>query len=323
MPIVYRPVPQKVLIEEANEARKLEAIREQRKLKREAIAEADMQSLRESTLDTLKTHTSRRDKYAGFTERVRNLLMEHALSSLFEDVLAEVASRTGGSGYSPSIVHSMCYTFITENNGSSNLLNNMKGKGKGTYLLAETYNIINSTFKSILEYVDREDPNTYTISNDVMSTYKDSLHKHYEECELAENIANRVTAAITGFIERNADDKKSIVNALTATKEKIDSLKTDDESIKESYARIGKRYISDVRNKPKGLFSEMVFSMTESVMSHKDISKEFLTEDAHIDMDKIVDKVTMMYGFLETVNALRLVNVDEAYIQEVLDSIKE
>jgi hypothetical protein len=43
-------------------------------------------------------------------------------------------------------------------------------------------------------------------------------------------------------------------------------------------------------------------------------------EDGNMDTYMIVESAKVMYGFLETVNTLKLANVDEKYIEKVFNT---
>lgn len=326
MPIPYRPVSQKQLLKQrfAEEARINKQIESQKQ--KNVITEAAEAKSRDSMLEkmsSLKVNSAKRaEKYAAFTENVRIALFEHAVYKVFSEAMNKVEGNLKRSIVSESVMHALTYNFIHENNGPAPLMANMNNHNSSTYFLSETKRIIDRTFKAIIESIDKNDPDTFNISSDIMQGYKDEISSHVEYCDVADNIADRVTAAITDFFKSNAEDKEKIVAALSATKEKIDSLKTDDEALKESYARLGRRYVTDVRNKPKTVFTEMVHIMAESVLKDEKLKDEFMTESNRIDVERLVNKVSMMYGFLETVNTMRLIRVDDKYVKSVLESMR-
>lgn len=326
MPIPYRPVSQKQLLQErfAEEAR---ADRQKKSQERRvAITEAAEAKNKDAMLErmsSLKVNTNARSqKYATFTENVRIALFEHAIYKVFYEAMTKVEANLDRKIMSEGVMHALAYTFIHENNGPAPLMANMNNRGNTSYFLSEMKKIVDKNFKAVLESINKDDPDSFNISSDIMQGFKDEISTHVEYCDVTDSIADRVTSAITDFFETNASDKEKIVAALTATKEKIDSLKTDDESLKESYARLGRRYVMDIRNKPKTVFAEMVHIMAESVIKNDDLKEEFMTEDNHIDVERLVNKVSMMYGFLETVNTMRLIRVDDKYVQSVLESMR-
>lgn len=328
MPIPYKPVSQKVLIEEAIAARQ-QADKENKK--KQAIKESNERvqfQKSEEALRTVDKYTKRAANYTGFTETARNALLETAIFDLFNESMQKVDAKLN-KAYSEgreSTMHALTFEFIHENGGAAPLLYKMKGhNGSTTIFLSELSSAINTAFKSILEGVDKNDPNTFGISNTISDEYRNQIHDAGMD-EMSDCIADRVADAITEFINRNVQDKNAILNTLEATKEKIDSLhaKNDEElaDLKEAYSRIGKRMITDIRERPRNLFSEMVTTMAESVMANKNLQKEYLIDGAHIDVNKIVGNVALMYGFLETLNTMNLIKVDKKYVNTLLESMK-
>ena len=326
MPIPYRPVSRKVLLQERFDEEARLNRRAKAEEKRRAIKESAEAKNRDAMIDKLTSQrvnpAKRDDKFASFTESVRITLFEHAVYKVFYEAMKKVEGNLNREIISESVMHALTYSFIHENGGPSVLISNMNHRGNTTYFLSETKNLVDKAFKSIIESVDRQDVDSYHIKPEILTEFKHGVDCHICDCEVTENIADRVTAAIEDFFKTNAEDKEKIVSALTATKEKIEALNTDDEQLKESYTRFAKKFVADIRNKPKSLFAEMVTAMAESVIKNDELKKEFMTEDNHIDVARLVNKVSMMYGFLETVNTMRLIKVDDKYVQSVLESMR-
>ena len=296
-----------------------QAITESAAAAKEAEAKAQRQNAKimESVFRNREQQTSRFAKFTAFTETTKDQLLEHTIFTLASKALKKVDEAQGTDLMSEqnniTALHSMIYKFIHESGGSSAVLAEMRMKGK-TYYLSSTHQLIQETFKKIVESVDKEDPDTFTVAGEITNGFKSAMESEDTDV-MSEVISDRVVAAITQFVEDNAKDKNAIVNALTATKEKIDALDPDQKAIEESYSRLGKRYITDVRNRKHGLFNEMVSMVAKDVIKNKDLHEAYM-EGASINVGKIVDKVTLMYGFLETVNTMRLVKVTPEYIKE-------
>lgn len=265
-------------------------------------------------------------KFSGFTEQVKDQLLEAAIYKIAYGALKMVDEAQGtdlaADIDNQSTMHAMIYRFIHESDGSTAIMNNLQRGGKQTYYLAELYNTIEKTFKAILETVDKDDTDTYTINSDITDAYKQALEND-DSSVMSEVISDRVAAAIGEFLEGNKRDKDSIVAALTATKNKLDELdepENDDMSddakkaMSESYARQGKRYVTQVRNRKHGLFNEMVTRVSQDVVKSPELRESYM-EGTSLNIPKIVDRVTLMYTFLETVNAMRIVKVDADFIK--------
>ena len=287
--------------------------------RKEAEDKEDRQrtKIAESVFRNREEQTSRFRKYTAFTEQAKDALLEHTIYTLANKALEKVDEAQGShimeDANNRTALHATIFQFIHENGGSSSILAHMRMNGNTCYL-TETYKLIESTFKKITESVDKDHPDSFVIANDINDGFKKAVDSE-DTNAMSEVISDRVVAAITQFIEDNAKDKDCIVKALTATKEKIDALNPDQEDIKESYSRLGKKFVTEVRNRKHGLFNEIVSMVARDVVKNKDLHEAYM-EGGSINIPKIVDKVTIMYGFLETVNTMRLVNVTPDYIRE-------
>lgn len=274
-------------------------------------------SINEAILRNKEAQTSRYRKYTAFTEQVRDMLMEHMLFTLCSDSLKKVDKARGTTlmeGYeSASDLHSMIYKFIHENGGAASLLAKMRISGR-SYYIDHTRTILENTFKAIIESVDKDDAESFRIDSSITDKFKDEISSEDTDV-MSDEISNRIIAAIGDFVEGNIKDKDDIVAALNQTKDKIESIEDDREDLKESYARLGKRFITDVRARKHGLFNEMVKVLSKEAVEDKSLRESYMN-GAHVNIGKIVDKATLIYAFLETVNTMRLIKITPEYIRE-------
>lgn len=300
-------------------------IAEQQTLNESAIAakeakdKADRQSSKiyESVFRNRENQTSRYRKFTAFAEQAKDMLLEHTIFTLANKALTKADNALGThvmeNADNVSTLHTMIYKFIHESGGSSAILAEMRMHGN-TYYLSSTHQLIEETFKKIMDGVDKDDPDSLKISNEISKGFKTTFDDENTDV-MADSISDRVVDAISQFIDDNAKDKEAIVGALTAAKEKIDGLESDEKALEESYSRLSKRFITDVRSRKHGLFNEMVTMVSKDIVKNKELHEAFMN-GASINVGKVVDKVTLMYGFLETVNTMRLVKVTPEYIRE-------
>ena len=334
MPIPYKPISQKVLIEQE--------IRDQNAATRNLAKEAEKdyeklcaeECLKEATLNSIDAARAKRERIVGFKEQVRVRLLEHAIFSVFKSVMegCEVYAKDedGMPTLDPDepVMESMVYTFINENGGPSVLMAKSMNHGNTSGFIAGMNGIIKHHFKRIIENVEdnlkagMDEEEALKANDPEMNPFKQDVDDYIKNCGITDPISQRVIAAIDDFVTSNAKDKANIVKALELTKDKVESLNTEDEAVAESYTRLGKRLVADIRNKPRSLFGEMVHRMINNVMS-SNIKTAYITEDSHVDVEKVINKVSMMYGFLETVNSLNLIDIDEAYITNMLKEMSE
>lgn len=267
-------------------------------------------------------------RFANFSENVKINLLAEAVTDIASSAMQKVNEIMEKPIFESrdmyNTLNAITYQFIRENGSASGILYNMTN-GPTTMYLEALAKLIKSTQRAVLEglsaNLDQNGEGEFCMSKGMHDEFKEKSKEIYGREELIDSIADRVADSIKDFISQNAEDKEKIVGALTATKEKLDSMKGASEELKESYARLGRRYITDIREKKHGLLNEMVVSMSKGVMKNDTLRKEF-TEDAHLNVGKIVTKVSTMYTFLETVNSMRLIKVDENYIKDVLNSLE-
>ena len=267
------------------------------------------------------------DKYAKFSENVKVRLLGDFITEIAESAMQKVNEKLGKDffGYSNNTsMSAITYNFIRENGEASSILTNVTNRPMSSYLSEVTTNIKN-THRHILEEVDIKDPDSFKVGAGVMDNYHDSVTTAFGHDELVDSIADRVATALQDFVTQNAQDKDKIIAALTATKDKVESLGPEaSDELKESYLNIGRRFVTDVREKKHGVFNEMVLRMSKAVMrSNNPAVKEKFMEGAHLNIESIVSNVATMYTFVETVNSMGLIKVDEAFINDILKSISD
>ena len=267
-----------------------------------------------------------RDKYAKFSESVKTRLIGYAVSEIASSAMKKVNESFGKDIFNNSNVNTMnaiTYSFIHENGEGSSIMYNMM-KGSPSIYIDSLGKIIKETHHDMIAAVDKDDPFSFSVDQNAMKDYETSVKDIYGHDDIVESIADRVAETLRDFIEKNTEDKAKIVTALTATKDKIDSVKDQGEGVTECYANIGRRFVADVREKKHGLFNEMVLSFSKNVVKteNAELRNEFM-EGAHLNMPKVISNMASMYTFIETVNTMRLVKVDEAFIDDMLKSIAE
>ena len=266
-------------------------------------------------------------RYATFVESMKINLLAEVISDITRSAMKKVNQILEKDIFNENAmypsVNAITYQFIKENGSGSGIIFNMNRRP--SVYLSNINNLIHSTYTSVLEglstNLNDDGTGDFKMPSQSMDNFRAKSKEVFGREDIIDSIADRVAESIKDFVQKNAEDKEKIVTALTATKEKIDSLKGASDELKESYARIGRRYITDVRESNHGLFNEMVVAMSKGVMKNDALREEFVHE-SHLKVDRIISNVATMYTFLETVNTMNLIKVDEAYIREVLDSME-
>lgn len=278
--------------------------------KARAIAE---QSDREDYYAHLYANDNAATAYSKFKQEVTDTLVA-------ETVYCLAASCTDSmileNGYNKSLLRVLATNFVNEN-GSQNLIRKWKST---SYIMSELAYIIQNNIDSICEKADPKNQATLKIKDDQKKKFFKDIDKVNADSAISA-IRTKVKSATAEFIDSNNAAKDQIKSILDSTKKKIE--KNDkDENLKEAYAAQAKRKITDIRaGKTKGVFEAMVYSVSESAFKNEDAKKIFI-EDANLNMDTVVEHCEVMYTFLETLNTLKLIKIDEAYIEKLISDLK-
>ena len=297
-----------------------------RTIVRAAIAnyEAANQPVRESYTQpfneerlALVENTHRRkvltDRYISFSETVRSALVTEALYKIYKEAVADnlvedVTNR--------AIMRGIVSEYVTEN-GCYEILNRMK---KASVVTSQMYNTINEMTQKILESVDKDDPNTFTITPNMKDEFFKQLD--YSDSEaVSDAIKARVSDEVNDFVTANAKDHEDINAALKDAQDKIENVPETEQDLREAYEQKAKRQILAIRTAPKNVFHAMVSAVCESTLKNQTEYAEFMHE-GHLDVDKVVDRVSLMYTFMETLNTSRMEKIDEAYLEAMLENLR-
>ena len=221
------------------------------------------------------------------------------------------------NGHNKDLLRLLSTNFVNEN-GSQNLLRKWRST---SYIMSEFAYIIQNNIDSICEKADPKNQATLKIKDDQKKKFFKDIDKVNADSAITA-IRTKVKSATAEFIDSNNAAKEEIKSILDSTKKKIE--KNDkDENLKEAYAANAKRRITDIRaGKIKGVFEAMVYSVSQSAFRNEDAKKIFI-EDANLNMDTVVEHCEVMYTFLETLNTLKLIKIDEAYIEKLVADLRE
>ena len=265
---------------------------------------------------TVLEHTMNREstlsRYRSFVETVRSSLLVECMYNILENSIEPNRRDLTNT----SILRAMCSQYVTEN-GYDNILNRMRTASVTT---SEMYNLIMETSTRIIESVDKDKPETFVVKPEMKDEFFKSLN-YSDSREISDAIKDRVSLAMDDFITANTKDHEDIETALKQAQEKIESTPEDQDGLRESYDHIAKRKISTIRNAPKGVLHSMVSAMCESVLKNPEVHCEFLNE-GHLNVEKIVDRVSLMYTFMEMLNTSRIEKVDSAFIESAIRDLK-
>ena len=149
-------------------------------------------------------------------------------------------------------------------------------------------------------------------------------------------ITERVRAQTTEFINDNMKEKAELSATLDKTNKKISDVKNDldqkaqtqknaeeAQKMQEGYAAIGKRRITDIQaSRPRNILEQMIHNLSMSAFTNKDANQVFV-EDSKLNMDKIVERCETLCTFFTAFDSIKLIDLNEEYISDILDSLKK
>lgn len=278
---------------------------------------AELKNYQESVLDhsteLVRSNIQKENKRSEISssrDKIKSTLMINALDYILNEALKKLDINdvtNNRLGY--------LNQFISEQESITRFLRESKTKN---FILSQMVFELEKSYKSIVENNKEEDVQVVIkIDNKDVEEYIDKLDKL--ECDrIAEIIADKVSVSIADFIINNQKDKQEIQKTIIHSQEKIE--KTIDESKISYYQTQCKSEIKKIRNKRfKSLFEMMISNVAE--YTYKNNVKEFINEGS-LELNKIMESVTIMYTFLEFTNTLGLVTVNESYIKDVLKQMK-
>lgn len=271
-----------------------------------------------SIQESMNKRAENQIKYANFVSNLKPALVAESLNYLLQKSLPESvteADREYG--------RVLCEEYVKENNASTIL---RKFETTSPVLAFMAY-AVNESYTKIIAGTDKDG---LTIS--VKPSDKKDFYRTLDDIDtskVTKKIAERVCKATEEFVQNNINDKLDMEELATKTKEKIDAASAAKEesetAIKQEYANIYQRKVSNIAyglNRKKNIYEQMVNNAAKSIIKNDELKQAFVTEGGKLDVNKITDKVTVMYTFMEMLNTAKIRDVNTSYISECLQSIK-
>lgn len=267
-----------------------------------------------SILESVGIKANTTSRYHTFSETVRTSLLTEAIYKIFSESTPNYIRDVPENR---NIMRAIVSEYVNEH-GYNDIMSRMK---KASNTMSSIHNVIVESSRAILEDVDKTNPETFTIDMDDKDEFFKQLEYNNAD-SVTDAICDRVSDTIEDFVTANTKDHEDITAALKQAQEKIDNVDPNNEELKEYYQSKAKRYINEINNAPKSVFHSMVTAMCEGIMKDKSSHAEFITE-GHLNMDKIVNRVRIMYTFMEMLNTSRLDTIDEVFIETTISDLKK
>lgn len=249
------------------------------------------------------------------------ILEELVTTVLYDGILAPVLEMSFANSHQHQLGYNIANNFVKEH-GANKLLKEWKNSNYYMQSMQEDvhnwYNyLIESAEEKVKEGLSLKD--AYQIEqdniNDFIITIKDNIPK-----DIDETINERVADSIQDFIDDNKKNKADMEKIYMDAKSKMVS--DNNIGIQQEASMMAKRKENKILNRPTNVFGEMTKIMLESV--HKiSVLKESYSNNNKLDFKKIMKDTEVMYTFLECLNTLNIVNVNESYITNMLLEMRD
>lgn len=315
--MAFKNTPMLEAAEAMNQIR--ESFHEKEEKKRKADA-AEVKKLEEMVYRAKDRAHQNTRTYMEFSNVVKEDLLTKALQSITLGALSETLSI---EDQHLIITENLIRGYIKEHGGVNRVLESFKGK---TYVLDTIRCLVEDEHEEIMDDVDKDNPETQEVPEEKETSIQDDMDKEDDIHAAVDTIAQRISDAEEEFIRQNAEDKRKIEELTKQVNDRLEAVKqdrdTDDdtaEEIEQEATNLFRRKVTAVRNdRRRGVLEQMVRNLSESIIRNESLRENFTSVDGHLDMSSIVENATCMYGFLETVNTLKLDRVDESYIEKII-----
>ena len=256
-----------------------------------------------------------RNNRVTFLENVKSGFLSEAMSKLYKESFGVMTKRDRITA------KNLINTFINEQ-GAGELLNRFKYQNT---LVAEMARIVQEHYDMVVESItcDDEECNIPGRAKELHldKTIVDDFYKDLVDLDTTEAsklIKDKVTDAMTEFIDQNTQNKLDFEEIINTAKEKISDLK--EESAVESTMNEAKRQINEMkRTRHKNIFHYMVEAISkEAFKDINGVGRQYIHE-SKVDMDGVVNSAKLIYTMLEMLNTTEMVNKD--YIQTYIENL--
>lgn len=268
------------------------------------------------------------NNYIDFKKKVTDAYVVEGLTILVDNCVSPVLIR---EEYNQKLVRQLVSSFVNEE-GSINLLNKFK---RTSYLMSEMAYIIESQIQAVLEKSDKDNSETFKIDKKDKDKFYEKLSK-VDVNDSIDRITNRVREQTTDFVNANMKEKAQLSESLSKTQKKVEDnkaklsekansnkAKEQAEKLEEAYISMGKRKAVDIReSRTKNVFEYMVYNLAKTAIVNENANKVFV-KDSRLDMDKIVEHCEVLCTFVTALDSLKIINVDESYIENMLADMKK
>lgn len=303
--------------------------------------------------DVYDTYYTKKDKAVvdkdilnNFSEQVRTDLLTKCL---YDGMLKKVLKEQYANKHEKALAKNLVKNFIKEH-GTINLINSFKNK---SVYLNEWYEDIVAYHDAIMEQatavavsIGIPEKNIFEIEDKTIKDFiidtKDTIPH-----DITKIITNRVEDAVSDFVDSNKKQKEELRKVYEKAKQKLDTIDDMDNTInsndplmqdfngdpnteldpkynvQQEAVRMIRSKQRSFREQAKNVFSIMTDNTLEVIHRNQIIKEAYTTGlNNRIDFQKLVNDTKVMYSFMECVNTLGIVDLDENEIASILNKMK-
>lgn len=267
-----------------------------------------------------KRDTKVSEDFIKFRDQLKDMLITESIFSIYDKaipiLIKEMCTDKGIT--LEDVEKGFIQDIIQENGGFDHIYNKMKRYS----FLEDQVEAIQKCYKEVLECTDKENPETFGMPTSIKNGFYSDLAQATPD-EVIETIKSRVNDSIDSFIDDNKKMKNAITDIYNNAQTKIQT--TNDDAMKEHYQQQAKRNMKLAEQaKPYSVYGKLLTMMTEEIMMDEELFPQFINESTQrIDHEKCMGIAGVMYTLLETMNTLKLVNVDKSYTEHMFEEMAD
>lgn len=262
-----------------------------------------------------KLQKEREDKEKSLKEYTKflNTCKSYFIVEGMMNVINNSMSNNPSIQYDKNICRNLILNFVNESGPDLTLLK----MSETTCFLSEMANIIYESVESVEESCNKEDHKTFKIKNSINTDFFDKLNMA-TDTQLTKCICDKIQKGTEEYMEGVMQDKKNMEETANKIKEKVDSLKTKDESVKESYYKLYESRINESRKaRPKGLLETLIYNISRKSIKDESLRESFTT-GGKLDIDKVEKAANSIYITLEAMNTTRFREFDKDLFRDIV-----
>ena len=290
---------------------------ERKKLKESSIAR-EAQEQQDYYINYQKNINEAAAKKREFLANTKASLLSECLFKLYKE-----SSVTPLTKQDKMVARNLVNKFVLEN-GADELVRSFATKN---LLLSEFSRITTKYYNKILEACCKDDDKErfnkqqareFEIDDQTKDDFFDEL-KDIDTSDASNLIKQRVSDAVSEFVDSNSEQKLEYEDIINSAKEKMAG--TTNEALIEQYNYQAKAKINNMKlNRKKNVFNCMVESLAIKSFKDDKFKTKYINEST-LNMDNIVNDSMLIYQMLEMVNTTNMVNVTEEYMNNYVKSL--